>query len=208
MLEPLRDQFTIVVVGSWNVAIFSPAWVAENVFRTREVVLEIGAEPGMPRRLTAEDVRVIPGTSRLMVAPVTISDVALKRMAEAVCRILELLNHTPVRGVGVNYGYRVAPLPSGLSSDVPMLLADKLAREDLVVESHESGWSVRYGEGSQTVLNLSVQVLRDEAVLKFNFHSDVRSAAEAIERIKGKVVMHRDKTLSVLDNVFGLRPEE
>lgn len=207
MLEAVKGRFTIVVVGSWNVAIFSPAWIGKNILNTNTVTLEVGVEPGLPRRLTAEDVTVIPRGSRIMVTPANTSNATLERMEDAVCRIMELLNHTPVSGVGVNFGYEVKPLPSHLSSDIPVLLAQKLASEGLVVQSREIKWTVGYDKERKTVLNLSVDIQRDLAIIGFNFHSDVRTIEEAIECVRGKVIAHRDRTAGVLENVLGLRSE-
>lgn len=206
MFEALKDNFTIVVLGRWNVSIFSPAWVGKNVFGQKTITLEVGIEPELPRRLTSDDVVVIPTSSRLMVTPNIINDTTLKRMEDVVCKILELLSHTPVSGVGVNFGFIVKPLTDSFSN-IPTLLAEKLASEGLTIESNEVKWTIGYERERKSILNLSVQIDKDEALIKFNFHSDTENTGKAIESIKDKVIVYRDKALSVLDKVFGVTSE-
>jgi hypothetical protein len=206
VLEALRENFTIVVVGNWNVSIFNPGWVGKNIFDSKTVTLEVGIGPELPRRLIVDDVIVIPQSSRLMVTPNKIDNTTLKRMEDAVCKILELLSHTPVSAVGVNFGFRIKPL-AGSFSNIPALLAEELASEGLSIESHEIKWTVGHESTRKTILNLSVQIGTDEALIKFNFHSDTENTAKAIESIKDKVIGYRDKALSVLVNVFRVELE-
>lgn len=206
MFEVLKDNFTIVVLGRWNVSIFSPAWVGKNIFGQKTITLEVGIEPESPRRLIADDVVVIPANSRLIVAPNIIDDRNLKRAEDVVCKILEVLSHTPVSGVGVNFGFRVKQLTDRFS-DIQALLAEKLAREGLEIEAEEVKWTVGYDRERKSILNLSVQMDKDGALMKFNFHSDTENTVKAIESIKEKVIEYRDKALSVLGNVFGVTSE-
>lgn len=206
MLESLRDNFTIVVVGNWNVSIFSPGWVGKNIFDEKTVTLEVGIGAELRRRLTVNDVIVIPQSSRLMVTPNVIDDKTLERMEDAVCKILGLLSHTPVSAVGVNFGFRVKPLTDSLSK-IPAVLTEELASEGLAIESRETKWTVGYGSTREKILNLSAQIGKDEALIKFNFHSDTENTGKAIESIKGEVIGYRDKALSILGKVFGVELE-
>lgn len=208
MFEPLKDDLTIVVIGNWNVSIFSPKWVGESIFDRSEITLDVGIDPGLPRKLTVENVVVIPMSSRLMVTLSNIDDTTLKGMENAVCKILTLLIHTPVSAVGINFGYKVKPLPDNYNSIFPVLLANKLASEDLIVKSREIKWTVDYEKQKNRRLNISNQIDEDEAIVKFNFHSDIKNAEEAIKSIQDKVVIYRDKTLSILDKVFGEKSED
>lgn len=206
MFEALRENFTIVVLGSWNVSIFSPGWIGKSIFDEKTVTLEVGIGAELPRRLTVDDVIVIPQSSRLMVTPNILDNKTLIRMEGAVCKILELLSHTPVSAVGVNFGFRVKPLTDSFSN-IPALLAEELASEGLSIESREIKWTVGYESTRKTILNLSVQIGTDEALIKFNFHSDTENTGKAIESIKDKVIGYRDKAFSVLVNVFRVELE-
>ena len=89
-----------------------------------------------------------------------------------------------------------------------MIFAEKLASEDLVIESHEIKWSVGYERERKGLLNLSVQIGKDEALIKFNFHSNIENTRIAIESLREKVIVYRNRALSVLNNVFGVSSEE
>lgn len=208
MFEPLKNLFTIVIIGRWNVSIFSPEWVGKNIFKKREIILDVGIEPGLSRRLSDEKIVIIPLSQRLMITLSIIDDEALKGMENAVCEILTLLTHTPVSAVGINFGYKIKPLPENYTSDFPVLLSEKLASEDLVVKSHEVKWIVDYEREQNRSLNISNQIDGNEAIVKFNFHRDIKNTEEAILGIKDKVLSYRDKTISILDKVFGVESED
>lgn len=207
MLEALRDNFTIVVVGNWNVSIFSPEWVGRNIFENKAITLEFEIGSGLQRRLSVDDVIIIPSSSSLMVTSNKVDDITLKRMENVACKILELLNHTPVRAVGVNFGYRLEPLAGSSCSEIPVIMAEKLASEDLVIGLYEIKWSVGYGRERKTLLNLSVKIGKDDALIKFNFHSDIENTGKGIESIRDQVIVYKNKALSVLDKLFGVSPE-
>ena len=205
MTEALKDKWTIVVLGTWNTSIFSVAWLGKNVFGARELLLEVGTEPGVPRRVTADDVVVIPSDSRLIVVPKNLEETTLVKAERVACKILELLKHTPINAVGVNFGYRVNPLPQQLRERLPSLLGAELAVENLVIKARDYVWTVQSDPG---VLNIRASIEGDEAVISFNFNLSTHETEAAAKYVDGNVIKFRDKTKAILDGVFKVFAEE
>jgi hypothetical protein len=203
MIEQLLNSFTIVVPGTWNTGVFSPEWLGNRVFDTEEVSVMVSLQPGLPRRLTAQNVTVIPAPSQLMLVVDDLADGTLVKMEKAAVRILRTLEHTPVSGAGVNFGYKLDPISDELSWFVRPL-AREFADRGCFVKANEYGWAFDW-EG--VVLNLTCRVAGNHATYKFNFHKDVPSAAVAAEHIEGKLLSYRDKSRSIMTAVFGLDME-
>jgi hypothetical protein len=204
MVEEVKEHWTIVIVGKWNTAIFSPEWLTNNVFQTQELSLEFGMAPGMPRRITAEKVTLIPTHTSLILAPTELDDPTLLRMEGIACKILDLLTHTPVANVGINFGYRVTPALPELLEQFPSPHGERFASQQLTIQSREFLWTLKH-ENQQ--LRLSCQIKNGELFIKFNFHSDTPTTSVAKSHIAGKIINHRMKTKSVLEQVFGITME-
>jgi|GEM_PF-5499116 len=69
-MKPISDQFTVVLAGAWNRAIFAPEWVSKHLFEGAEIDFEVGMGVGriVATRLIAKDIILVPAQVRLMVA--------------------------------------------------------------------------------------------------------------------------------------------
>lgn len=201
MIEPVRADWTIVVVGKWNVAIFNPSWLSANVFEKPELGVEVNLEPELPRRITGDKVTLIPSYSRLILAPADLEEGTLMRMEQVACSLLRILEHTPVSAVGINFAYRIAPASTDLLTRLPSLYSQDFAHEELMVKSREFKWTLEH-EGHD--LNVSSRVSVEEIFIKFNFHTRVKDAVAARKCIDGKVSPYSIKARSLLEQVFGV----
>jgi hypothetical protein len=204
MLQEVREHWTIVILGRWNVGIFTPEWLTKNVFESSQVTLEFGMDPVLPRRITEGGTTLIPSDSSLVLAPSELSEACLTRMEKIGCKILETLKHTPVSAVGMNFAYRVTPAPAQLLEQFPGTHANEFADQQLVLRARDFGWVMEY-EGH--ALNLTCHIEKQDLFIKFNFHAVVQDAVAAKGYIADKIIKHRDKTRAVLKNVFNIALE-
>ena len=200
-MQEVRDHWTIVILGRWNVGIFTPEWLTKNVFESPQVTLELGMDPLLPRRITEGGTTLIPTDSSLILAPSELSDASLTRMERIACKILGALKHTPVSAVGMNFAYRVTSAPAQLLEQFPGIHANEFADQQLVIRARDFGWVMEY-EGY--VLNLTCHIERQDLFIKFNFHAVAQDTAVARSIITDKIIKHRDKTRGVLKNVFNV----
>lgn len=204
-MKAIQDAWNVVLAGNWNLAIFSPKWLSKNLFGSESITIEFPLVPGLPPRFTAEGVTILPSTDRVMVAPKTLTDEALKRMEDMACKLLNLLPHTPINALGVNLGFlEKEPSEALLQRFVDRdeaLLAD--AGFEILIRT----FSRRLvSQGQQ--LNLSMIIEPKEVKFDLNFHTDVQNAEQAQKSLEDKVLKHRATALQLLERVYGLTLED
>jgi hypothetical protein len=207
MARPIKEEWTIVILGAWNVSIFNPDWLAANIF-SRELTIEFGLDPlnpAMPRRFTADDVTIISTSSKLIIAPSNLEEATLLKAEQMACKILELLNHTPVTAIGINFGYQVKPLLDEFNGQYPTIRSDKFTEQSLIVQSRLFKWTI---SDRGQIINLSCNINDEEARLKFNFHNTVTNTVMAKSNIAGKFIVYRDKAKGILKQVFEVEVED
>lgn len=102
------DNREIVILGAWNIAIFTPEWMQKYIFQPGQEV-EIHAPIGLGASLrftTQEYIFAIVG-NRLEMSSQTGLSQSYEKMIEDLRKICRLLPHTPVMAIGVNIGLNV-----------------------------------------------------------------------------------------------------
>lgn len=188
--------------GQWNPQIFRPGWVGRRLLDAKEVKLQASFPSG---RLTfsAHGVSVSPSTSRLVVGVEDTKGATLRRAEQAACRALELLEHTPIQGMGINFGFRVDQPPASLTH-----LFRKLSDEESFTESGkpvlrtEIHHAIRW---EPSILNIRLVQDSDEKLeIHLNFHHDVDSADSARSALNFGFSTFLAKSTDLLKQVYGL----
>lgn len=181
----LPDETSIVAVGAWNRAILSPEWIARHGMGHNDPVnyeleLPVGGF-GLPPRFVLLDLRFCVFPNRFEIRPVT-QTLACLDLAERTLRaILNRLPHTPVQGVGFNFGCD-ADAP-GDQTLAPLNAVNDLDVLDFAYEVTETTLTSSISfEGR--VLNLSRSFSGGKLNLRFNFHHSFSSAAAAAESLR------------------------
>jgi hypothetical protein len=204
-MQPILDKWTIVVVGQWNVHVFNPAWVSQNLFGSEELGIEINLENVPDRvRFRCGNVILIPTESRLIVGMTNVGDEALRDAETVTRRILDLLSHTPISACGINFGYREDNPPADLLS---------LFRFDDIDDVSDFGASIVRSEINRTlhydqhVINLK-HVLADGGVeVHINFHYEAAPASVAGELLQNRTQSTKELAEQLLEQVYNLTVE-
>lgn len=154
------------------------------------MLLAIPMQMGFPPRLTVDDVNLYPAANVLTLDSVTYSEQGIDACVRKFARLAELLPHTPINGVGINFRYW-----------------GDLHDSDALAELFTFGDAGRIDAGSfnivssavkrtftlkdMTQLNLTLESLPGQTRIEFNFHADVRALEEAAQ----KVVIDRVRAL-------------
>lgn len=205
MLIPIRETWTIIILGKWNVAIFSPNWLSKNVFHEQEMTMEFTVEPSNTRRITARGISLQPQSGRLVLGLSEISLEALSRLEATACALLDKLPHTPVSQTGINFGFRIDEPEQALLDHFQFVDGNWFADHEMSSTSRVMGRSLEIDEG---VLNLKVEIKASAIDIHFNFHSETPSAGAAKEAIQGKVANLKEKAEFVLQDLYNLEMEE
>ncbi|MBK7403092.1 MAG: hypothetical protein IPJ41_00315 [Phycisphaerales bacterium] len=175
---PQPEQFTTVLVGSWNPAIFTPQWIDQQLFDgAGDIAAELGFTPrATVTRFLAHGLVLIPGNSRVAIGVHTETE----RWPEAKAigaKILKLLSHTPVTAVGINFGFTVEEATPQLEAALRPADTAALARAGAEVRSVDLGRTLMmHGQ----VLNLRLKHdVGGSATIHLNYHFDCDSPAQA-----------------------------
>lgn len=152
----IPSDWNVVVVGSWNLAIFTPSWIAETLYQVgpdTPVNVQVAFDRAAPMQVTYQDLTVAPGDSRLAIVPHRPEASAIARAADVAARALEALPVTPVRAAGVNFRYLFPRVPEELQAVLRTSLDDELAELDHKVRGRGLRRALGWNGG---VLNVAV----------------------------------------------------
>ena len=201
------DSWTVVLAGAWNTSIFSPPWVGKHLFSGEK---ELGMEAGMvPNahffRYRAQGILVIPKDDRLIIGATAPQNEVLDQMEQAACKTLKLLPHTPLVGVGINFGSVEESPSEELLTLFDMNDLGRLSNTGSEVIGVELNRQLRV---ESDILNVK-HVLRDGVVeIHLNFHYDTDSTDKAREYLGGRVCSKRECATKFLTDVYDLMVEE
>ncbi|MGO9690867.1 MAG: hypothetical protein ACLP2X_20285 [Syntrophobacteraceae bacterium] len=203
--------WNIVAVGFWNRMIFDPKWVGENAFHAPEIELLVSTNPFDPIVYQNAEISLRVSEQLLIVNARKPTRECLIIQASMARDILSNLPKTPISAIGVNFGF--------IQRDLEQELLEYFGFKD-DVELGSKDWNinkkslVRTLSQENTTLNLTLtlgppEVLQPEPKVELqisaNFHYNVSSAAEALEKIEQEsVVSVYDKLIHLLSEVYKL----
>ena len=163
---------TLVLTGAWNPAIFQLGWIAKFLFeipeekQIRANSVLTGTGPTDAKEIVyIDNIGLSVSSGRVEIYVNSLSEDDFGQAEQLVSRIVDVLPHTPVNALGVNFNFS-EPEPS---DD----LQDKLTTKDDIhkkfkILGQELRVSLDIFEGC--TLNLNRVMLNVEAVLDFNYH--------------------------------------
>lgn len=191
-MKLLGDQTTLILAGAWNPAILSPNWIGRhilglppgNAFQVG-MLLPVQGQGGSPR-FTFEGLSITPGQDALIFHLNPEDGVIVAKSFDVAKRILEMLPHTPVAAMGVNFAYQVDPLEGELSKTVSW--SDSIS--DLLVDDPDATVLNRQWQIGIAAMDHMVNVgYRSDAqggAISVNHHYEVEgSAAKAAAHLAG-----------------------
>ncbi|MCX7178655.1 MAG: hypothetical protein NTX56_07750 [Proteobacteria bacterium] len=186
-IKRLEDQWTLVIAGAWNPAILSPNWVAKEVLKLAvdsnfQVGMQVAInDPSQPIGFEFEGIAYAPALNVLMfhLKP----ELDREKMVGAAAKILELLPHTPITGIGFNSGFEIEcgidDLLKSFSAgtSIPDFLTD--ADAQLV----KQGWGATVATKDR-LINMTCKLEAGKVSIGFNVHMEVTSALSAAEKLR------------------------
>lgn len=208
-MKPLPDGSNIRIAGAWNPAIITPQWVAREVLGVTEtfqvgmqVPMGFGGVTGgvmLPQRHTFLGLSMTVGFDLLEFFLPTNDDEKANLGITSAAKIMEVLSHTPVVALGINFGYGLTP---NAQLDETFAGVDRVG--ELVPEQTgivvQKSWSAAVKLERQ-VMNVSCMCNAEGVRLDFNHHFEVdcRRAA-ALLREDGLYTRLRDMSRRLAEN--------
>lgn len=202
----VRPDWTMVINGSWNVGIFTPPWVAANAYQLDQIGMEMELGTNSPvLRYNGALTQLIVRTDRLLAGARAESAEAVADMTNVLGRVLDTLSHTPVTGVGINFGFREEAPENDLTMNFTIADNDQLIDLGGVTRRTAIVRNLTLDGG---LLRLKEELEEDGNVhFHLNFHFDVSSAAEAADVLRNNAEAKRLRALELMNTVYGLEPE-
>lgn len=201
MTEVNENVATLVVVGTWNVSIFTPEWVKENVLIGKDFQILF------PVNIMNSLKFVVPNKYSLAVNGNRLEfqlndncDVCSKELLEPVRNVLRSLIHTPVSSFGINYVFKTNEQP-GLLSTLPHTneIKDALNSE---VESTEVTRSIKLQDVN--ILNFKIYQKGQETNFDFNFSYVVNKIQTMLDILGDDniIISKRNVAKELLEKVY------
>jgi len=179
-MTPLLEYFTTVAAGAWNPGVFTPEWVKSHLIETDRADLELALEPSGPvYRVIADGLIVIPKRSQLVIG----AHSSTKKWYESLttmAKALELLPHTPISAIGVNFGFLCSQPAPKLEALFQFSDAADLARFGATADKGQLRRSLTLSADIQMQLLISEQSNAQYAIHS-NIHFEATAAPAMIE---------------------------
>lgn len=201
MTEVNENVATLVVVGTWNVSIFTPEWVKENVLigKDFQILFPVNIMNSLKFVVPNKYSLVVNG-NRLEFQLNDNCDVCSKELLEPVRNVLRSLIHTPVSSFGINYVFKTNEQP-GLLSTLPHTneIKDALNSE---VESTEVTRSIKLQDGN--ILNFKIYQKGQETNFDFNFSYVVNKIQTMLDILGDDniIISKRNVAKELLEKVY------
>jgi hypothetical protein len=203
-MVPKDNSCAVVIAGFWNRMIFTPQWVAQNIYELPEIEALVAFAPIVPVIYRDESVEMRMSATRLEFIAREHRDENLTRAEQLASRVLERLAVTPVTAVGINFAF---------SENQPNDRLLELFNFSDNAELADRGWGidakriVRTLSQAEQVLNLTYSLTGTIIGIDLNYHYAVQSAEGARHVIQGQVLNRNQDALTLLRETLALNLE-
>jgi hypothetical protein len=211
-VKAIGDKTTVVLAGAFNPAILLPQWVAIHGLghpAGQDFQVEMLAPVGGTgqARFAFDGLAYSAGFKNFMVYVDGTQIAQSERAIVAVANILSQLPHTPVAGIGFNFGFLVEEPGAALLA--LMTTHDGLTDSfdgDPEVVTRRWGNTVKW---EQAIVSVDCELAGGQAIVAFNFHysTESASAAEQILRAGGVFEKHQQRAIAAAQALTGQQLE-
>lgn len=200
------ERWTIVVVGSWNQAIFSEDFVRDRVFKTsQKITTEIGmTATGWIPLFHGDAFRLLVHPERVMWTALNADADTFRQMEASAINLLSQLRVTPIRAVGINLGFNSSQPSERLKTEVSY--GDLYGYKKTLGLEPKSVLSRITFDADDRTLNVSVEATTSSPtiLIDVNFHKPVRDADEAILALRDRADWARERSAAFLREAWDL----
>ena len=192
-----KDFNSIVIVGNWNIPIFTPDWVHTNLFSSpdRDIEVEYPNQIiGASFRFTQHPLCFSIVNNRFQLCIMDNTDAARSEAIEFVQKLLRLLVHTPITSTGINFRFKQIMSDDKLQSD-SLLPTDELHP----ILSKEVTEQYKYSDN--VVLTYKKEIMKDAIIHDFNYSFDTQNIKILLGLIEedGMINALHKKTKDILE---------
>ena len=176
-MKPEPGGSTAVLAGAWNKGIFTPPWIAKQVFaEDGEIPVELAIAFGADERLLrfpTKKVEFRVSDARIIVNPTDLEEESLRAVNASVEAVLRVLCHTPISAIGFNFAFSTEEPEEALRQALAAPDAEHLQEQNLTIRETKSVKTLTgVGVSGDHILNLSLrrEHLTNSYAMEFNYH--------------------------------------
>lgn len=196
---------TIVIVGSWNIAIFTPDWIKKNVLREEdfpEFRIEYPLNVLQSLRYTTGNFAFYIAENKLLFSLLTDSTKAEKELISVINTICQKLPHTPVSALGINFWFETDKEIEALNG-----LSDTKKIVETLGTTQQSINVVRsFKKNDVETLNFKIiKIETNKPIYDFNYDYKVSKIEEITEIINNEediIGTKKEEAQSILKAVY------
>jgi hypothetical protein len=207
-MTPTKGSFNIVIAGAWNPSIFNPNWLAKNILPQGEeaqIAYPIN-DISLPFQVSLPNVKLYPSTIRLEVKANNETLDGMDSVNSTSKKILDLLAHTPVNGIGFNYGFESKDDVTDITRKFDLQDSASIDSEIYILKRTVVQ---RTYDIEESRLNMTVSYDKDIVRLEFNYHYEINDTSEAIRIIESETSNDRlSKVKKFITDVYDIDVNE
>jgi len=209
-MKSREGSWTLVIVGKWNKHILNPGWVGKNIFEEEKVKVEFPVNsPDLPPRYTTKDnIIFLPGNHRInFIAQTPYNDKELNKICSMSRNLVKILKHTPITGLGINFGFEEHHDHFELLELFSIKDNDKFV--DVLDATPEQIEVKRQFNFPDYLLNLSLNYFGETVSFDFNYHYSISDNENLVDILIDELFIKRkNTTLQIMKDIYGLEIEE
>jgi len=169
-------DWTVVVLGSWNRAILTPAMVTRKLFQLPEgtpVKVAVQLDVVAPYQISHDEIVVVPFRDKLIVATMKPNFVSLGKAMKVARNAMEQLPSTPYTAAGFNLRYKSKSPIEALQSLTSLETWDnRISDEDLSIDERSVTRALKWEDGKIKVTITQQEDPAHSMLLNFDLQSD------------------------------------
>lgn len=193
------ETTNIIVTGAWNPSIFNVNWVQKHLCNSDDCSVSMAmpmGNPNLPPRIEFENTHLFPQSNLIKLNPIETNIKNLCDTAVTVNKIVSMLNHTPLDGLGVNFGFSFDQDLGTTKSMISLSDTDNLEAK----YSIKSSQIIRALELEENkVLNFKISFSDSTFSFDFNFHHDFREHSQFLDVLNPE---HVEKYYGIANSIM------
>lgn len=199
-----KEFSTLVIVGQWNNAIFSPEWVSKFLLPDTKLNIEIPINVNGSLRFSTEELRFFILEGKLNLAIIKQDDSTYTKISDLAYSLVNYLPHTPVSAFGINFQF--------ISNEVDKIDPLFSFSDETIIS--ESGFNNinsqirRSLKKGNYILNLAITKQENNYTFDLNFHFDIKTLAEFKDKFELEdLIKYKDESLKLLNDLYKIEIE-
>ncbi len=202
MKDLYQNINSVVVVGAWNIAIFTQQWVRDNILRAEDYPqfsVEYPLNVLNSLRFSTDKFSFCIAEGRLVFTLLSNTEEAAKDVTATLRTICQKLPHTPVRALGINFAFE-ADKNIDINSSLPQTreLVDRIG--NIKTTNITRGFVISDNE------TLNFKIVSDEkTIYDFNYDFQVKKITDITDIIADDdniINNKKEKSLNLLEDIY------